>query len=123
MIRGWFLFCVLLTGCASARLGSSFAQATPDGVMFKSMTQVRTFDGIDRQEAILLAQSELVFRGRQNDFRFDRPKVLREDSDRWIIRFQPLAKAPAESKPNPLMQISVDKSNGEVRSREVWPQM
>ena len=91
--------------------------------MFATMTQVRTYDGIDREEAVLLAQGELMFRGKQKQYRFDQPEILREDSDRWVLQFHPLVPTFSDRHKVPIMQVTVDKTNGKVRAREVWPEL
>ena len=68
----------LATGCAGSpspkeRISpqTKDAQQLMKGYLFN----VQKFDGINEEEAILLAKGEIIFRGEQNDYHLEHPEV------------------------------------------------
>jgi hypothetical protein len=103
---------LLIMGCAS-----SPAQDNPVDnrqLMENYLSKVVKYDGINYEEAVILAQSQLVFRDKEKEFRYDRPELAFPDETFWVIQFPPINTTLAEliSRPNAL--IWVRKDNGET---------
>jgi len=82
------------------------------------LSGVQKSDGIDQSEAILLAQSQLIFRGADKKFYMDKPEVTQVDERHWVVRFYPINKTLAEVRTSTNVLIVVDKNNGNTRWQE-----
>ncbi len=81
------------------------------------LSGIEKFDGINEKEAILLAQSQLVFLGKESQYYKDNPQVL-EDQETWEIQFLPITRTLGEVLSTPVIFVFIDKKNGEILWQE-----
>ncbi len=107
---------LMITGCAAGP--GSGIESSKKGIMDAYLSGVQKSDGIDQPEAILLAQSQLIFRGADKKFYMDRPEIALADERHWVVRFYPINKTLAEVSSSANVLIVVDKNNGNTRWQE-----
>ena len=107
---------LLLSGCTTTKtLPTKNPSLTRKEVMHNYLSNITKYDGIDRQEAITLAQSHLIFHGQENDYYFDIPQILFEDEEGWGIRFYPITQKGTGTTLTPSVLITVNKKDGRIR--------
>jgi len=107
---------LIISGCATGP--GPGVESSKKGIMDAFLSGVQKSDGIDQPEAILLAQSQLIFRGADKKFYMDRPEVALADERHWVVRFHPINKTLAEVSSSANVLIVVDKNNGNTRWQE-----
>jgi len=107
---------LMIAGCAAS--SGPKIESSKKGVMDAFLSGVQKSDGIDQPEAILLAQSQLIFRGADKKFYLDRPEVALADERHWVVRFYPINKTLAEVSSSTNVLIVVDRNNGNTRWHE-----
>ena len=117
-----FVFVLIFSGCATA---SSADRGVPFSrkVLQTALTEVRKYDGIDRAEAITLAQSEMIYRGRDEAYRLDQPQIEEIGKELWVVRFHPVVHTLQERNKFPISQITIDRQDGQVRFKDVWQEL
>ena len=138
-----FLVMIFILGCAttskppssnlsSAKTGSSPVQpsgqpkknqlsAVPtvrQAIMRAYLQNVEKYDGVDEKEAVLLAQSQLIFQGYADSYDVETPQVVSRDDKFWKIQFSPVSKNTMETDASPLM-ISVNRKDGVSRLEKI----
>ena len=106
----------LLFGCASTEKVSLNKQE----IARAYLTKINKKDGINRREAVLLAQNELLFLGRDHEYNINGPKIVSETPRLWIIHFPSLPKTFQEVLSKPELNILVEKKDGSVRAKEIY---
>jgi len=104
---------VIVSGCTTT--ATRKVESNKKGIMDAYLSGVKKSDGINQQEAVLLAQSQLIFRGDDKRFYIDKPEITLEDERSWRIRFYSLNKTWAEVSASSNVLILVDKKNGNTR--------
>ena len=79
------------------------------------LSQVTKNDGIDQKEAILLAQSQVIFRGYAENYYLDKPLLVFDKVDRYGIKFFPRYKNLSEMRVYPKVLVVVQKKDGRIR--------
>ena len=106
-------FLIFLSACAThAPQGPS---AATQGVMKGYLSQIKKFDGINEHEAILLAQSQLMFQGLDEEYYYNHPRVEEESAESFLVVFDPINKTLAETQTDTPIEIIVSKKDGSVR--------
>jgi hypothetical protein len=59
---------------------------TKEEVLRAYAWRVNPDDGVSRQEALLIAQHEVVLKEFYDDYRFADPWIVSEDTDQWTVR-------------------------------------
>ncbi len=108
-----FVCLSILTGCVVTT--KTRTPVTSQSIMKDYLSQVNTHDGVNRKEAILLAQSQVVFRGYDQHYYLDRPKLAFEKPDRYGIKFYPRHKTMNVNEQYPTILVVIKKSDGEAR--------
>lgn len=83
-------------------------------IMHAYQFKVSKRDGVDEDEAIIIAQSEIIFRGFEDDYYFTKPRLIMMDKESWGVEFYPISKTFREARTKPRIQISVNKANGKL---------
>ena len=78
-------------------------------------TQIKKYDGIDQREALLLAQSQLKFEGRDKEYHIDHPQFISHDEEHWLVEFPPVDKTFAEARRSSPILFIIDKKTGACR--------
>jgi hypothetical protein len=65
-------------------------QSNKAEIMRSYFSQVTRYDGIDANEALLIAQSEMIFRGLDQSYVLGQPQQEKIDSAHWGVRFYPI---------------------------------
>ncbi len=118
---------VSLTGCGI--MGSSSGSAVPTGsaavdgrtaILKSYQSEVAKHDGINQKEALLLAQSEVIFRGYDDEYRVAHPRLMDDDGgSHWRVLFYPVNKTMHDALHKPNVMVRVDKANGDVHWERV----
>ena len=124
MFGAWAIFIVLilgLSGCVTpaAKNGEPFSHK----VLQATLREVRKYDGLDRAEAITLAQSEMIYRGRDEAYRLDQPQIEEIGKELWVVRFHPVFHTLQERNKFPISQITIDRQDGQVRFKDIWREL
>jgi hypothetical protein len=77
------------------------------------LSEVVKFDGINQEEALILAQSQMFFQGRARDFDVDNPRWLPDDSY-WVLSFKSVRRTLADVIADKAIVIMIDKQSGAV---------
>ncbi len=119
-IAGILLAIVLFgSGCvtaSSADRGALFSRK----VLQTALTEVSKYDGIDRAEAITLAQSEMVYRGREAAYRLDQPQIEEVGMALWVVRFHPIVRTLKDRRKFPVSEVAINRQNGQLHFQDVW---
>lgn len=115
------LLCVLFLGCLCLCLSNvgctTTAGPTPEGnksqIMKDYLTHVDKSDGIDQDEALLLARSQIIFRGKDTRYDINKPLISSED-EAWALTFSPINKTLGELLSAADLVIRVDKKDGRI---------
>lgn len=105
-----FSICIFGFGCATPKESLS-----GQDIMKAYLSKVNRTDGISVQEAVFLAQSQLVFRGYEKNYYLDRPKQIFESEKSFGIQFYPRLKTVQEAKDYPTVVVEVQKKDGQTR--------
>lgn len=93
----------------------SEAEITKRQIMQAYQAQVSKFDGIDFREAKLVAQSEVIFRGYDDQYRVTQPQV-KDDRERdvWRVKFFPINRTMYDALHKPNVLVSIEKKDGSI---------
>ncbi len=105
-------YATFVSGCSAARPPAPASRLSAD-LMDAYLSKVVKFDGIDKEEALILARSQLFFQGRARDFDVDHPQWLSDDTY-WVLSFKAVRRTLADVIANRAIVIMVDKQNGTV---------
>lgn len=105
-----------VSGCSAARPPAPASRLSAD-LMDAYLLKVVKFDGIDQEEALILAQSQMFFQGRARDFDVDNPRWLPDDTC-WVLSFKSVRRTLADVLADKAIVIMVDKQNGAVTVEE-----
>ncbi|MCA9392683.1 MAG: hypothetical protein KC900_00645 [Candidatus Omnitrophica bacterium] len=84
-------------------------------VMHAYQFAVSKGDGVDEDEAKVIAQSEVIFRGYENDYYFTRPRLHDLDPGKWTVEFYPVTKTFREARVKPRVRVTIDKDDGKLK--------
>lgn len=84
-------------------------------VMHAYQFSVSKKDGVNREEARIIAQSEVIFRGYENDYYFTRPRLYPDTADQWTVEFYPVTKTFQEARVKPRVRVTIDKDDGQLK--------
>lgn len=104
----------LLFSIGCAMYGPESEDASDKTVMSSYLSDVSKYNGIDRKEAIILAQSELYFHELKDEYYVDRAFVRYENEDVFAISFPPVRMTLQDSFETEPIMFYVDKKNGKV---------
>lgn len=113
--REWviYLLVVICGGCAP------HISQDPGGkgkkVLSGYLSGVTKYDGIDENEAVLIAKSELLFRGDEKNYYFDRPHVEAVGENTWQVWFEPVNKTLQEALESRGAVVTIDRKTGAVK--------
>ena len=82
--------------------------------MSSYLSKISKSDGIDQEEAILIAQSEIIFRGLQKKYYLDDPIYQGIDQHYWTIKFRPVTKTLSQTKTRYNIIIYVHQDDGQT---------
>jgi len=77
------------------------------------LTQIDKTDGIDQNEALLLAKSHLIFHGKETNYDLNKPTISSEPEN-WVLIFPPIHKTLGELLSSTELIIRVDKKDGRI---------
>lgn len=103
---------IMALGCASAEIHEP--KAVKADIMKAYLSEVTKYDGIDVNEAVILAQSEMIFHGLDKDYYLDTPQLEPTDRDHWGVRFYPINRNPRDVITNPSVLVVVDRKDGKT---------
>lgn len=90
------------------------------GILRSYQSDVSKHDGITQAEAKLLAQSEIIFRGYDDEYRVAEPRVMKDEGgSHWGILFYPINKTMYDALHKPNVLIRVKKSNGDIHWEQI----
>jgi len=78
------LACFIVIGCAS-----TFPEVNKQEIN-NQMKLVSVSDGVDRDEAVIIAKNHMVNNGYDYDWNVVNPKAIEDVGDKWAITFSPL---------------------------------
>lgn len=84
-------------------------------VMHAYQFAVSKGDGVDADEAKVIAQSEVIFRGYEQEYYFTRPRLHDTDPDKWTVEFYPVTKTFQEARVKPRVRVTIDKEDGKLK--------
>ena len=105
-----------LTGCISTQ--NKHAMTAKEQIMSDYLSQIERNDGINRQEAVLLARSELIFRGYDKQYSLSRPLIEHYDEENYLIQFFSSNKTLGQMIVGAAVSILVNKTTGDVYLEE-----
>ena len=108
----------LLVGCMTTK--KNILRASKEEIMKSYLLGVHKTDGINKKEAILLAQSQIIFLGYEHDYNYAKIEILKEDKNEWVFKFYPIGKTLQESTNKPNFLVSVRKKEGEVTWKDEY---
>lgn len=76
--------------------------------------KVEKLDGISESEAVVIAQSEVIFRGYEDEYYIMKPHLRKLDESTWAVEFYPVNKTFIDSISKPKLLITVSKSDGKL---------
>ncbi len=109
--------CLSLEGCQSSQTASRSSRISDD-LMDSYLSEVVKYDGIDKEEALILAKSQLFFQGRSQDFHLDKPQWIEGDEEYWQVSFVPVRRTLADVIAGTELIILIHKEDGEVIMEE-----
>ena len=86
---------------------------TSDEVLNVYPWRVDVRDGVDRIEAKIIAQHELIVKDLDRDYDISKPKIIEENGQQWVVRI-PAKFSMSNSKPAARYLIAVEKKSGKV---------
>ena len=87
---------------------------TKGSIMKSYLSGVNKADGVNKDEAILMAQSQIIFRGNDRRYNLNNPEIAFENDQSFGIKFISVKKF-LSSKEYPPVVIAIDKKDGRVR--------
>ena len=111
----WLSVFSIFIVCGCATTTSSGPRSSNKDIMDAYLSKIQKYDGINQDEAILLAQSQLIFHGTEKKYYLDKPEVVWENAKHWGIKFYPINKTLAEASIHAPLVIDVDKKDGSVK--------
>lgn len=118
MIRGewkWVIGWLVVMGSGCAPHVSQDPGEKGKKVLSGYLSGVTKYDGIDENEAVLIAKSELLFRGDEKNYYFDRPHVEAVGENAWQVWFEPVNKTLQEALESQGAVVTIDRKNGAVK--------
>ena len=107
----FFLVGILtLSGCVSTPV-----KLTKKEIMQDYLSKVTIHDGVTQQEAILIAQSQVIFRGIEKNYHLENPQIVFEKEDSFGIKFYSKYKSLADRDLYPNILVVVQKKDGRTR--------
>lgn len=100
--------------CAFVLVALNSCAATADIADIRNQAKsVDLSNGVDRVEAIVVAQNEMIRKGFDKKWDISKPKIRFEDEDEWGIKFYPKL---SFSKTAPLLNflVAIKKKTGEI---------
>ncbi|MGE0267307.1 MAG: hypothetical protein AB7S78_02450 [Candidatus Omnitrophota bacterium] len=83
-------------------------------IMHAYQFKVEKIDGISESEAVVIAQSEVIFRGYETEYYLMKPNLKKLDESTWAVEFYPVNKTFIDSISKPKLLITVGKSDGKI---------
>ena len=108
-------------GCSSASTKDP-RPSTKKGIMDAYLFKVNKTDGINRSEAILLAQSQMIFLGYSDSYNLAKPDMVAGNKNQWVFKFYPVGKTLKELITKPKILISINRKDGTANWKEEYPQ-
>ncbi len=105
---------VLMSVCSACQTTAQNNTSNKASIMKSYLSSVSKYNGIDEEEAILLAQSELIFRGLDNKYDLKNPHVTFENNSKWAIIFRPISKTFNEFTKRQSLLMMISKKSGEI---------
>lgn len=75
---------------------------------------IEKVDGISPEEAVVIAQSEVIFRGYDKEYYLTKPHLKKLDDSSWAVEFYPVNKTFIDSISKPKLLITVGKTDGKL---------
>ena len=107
-----------MAGCHTTPSTGATVKSNSPAFMKGYFTKIIKYDGINEQEAVLLAQSQVRFQGDEKRYYIDHPEIVPYDEEHWFVRFPPVNKTLAQVGTNPALLVTIDKKTGAVRSQK-----
>ena len=107
----WILL-ICSAGCAG--LQDTSESVSRKEMMRSYLLQVKKTDGINREEALLIAKSELYFRGLDKMYNLNQAPAVFEDDNRWAVSFTFHHKTFQQLISEPRTFILIEKKDGSV---------
>ena len=89
-------------------------EQTSEKIMHEYLYNIAKFDGITKEEAVVIAQSQLIFRGQDKQYALTKPQLVMEDNDKWEFRFVPTERTLADGAQRTPVLVDVDKGDGQA---------
>ena len=89
--------------------------ADKNEIMKAYFSKVSRHDGVNIKEAVLLAQSELIFHNYEKEYHIDKPQLEFVSREFYGIRFFPFSRNSGDAKIRPSILVVVGRSDGSVR--------
>lgn len=112
--REWMI-CLLAAVCGCAPHVSHGPGGKGKKVLSGYLSGVTKYDGIDENEAVLIAKSELFFRGDEKNYYFDRPHLEAVGENAWQVWFEPVNRTLQESFESRGAMVTIDRKTGTVK--------
>ena len=84
-------------------------------IMHAYQFSVSKRDGVNEDEAIIIAQSDVIFRGYEKDYYLTRPRIIGAGEDDWGVEFSPISKTFQEARIKPRILVKVGKADGKLK--------
>ena len=84
--------------------------SSKESIMQSYLSKVNKSDGINKEEAILLSQSQIIFRGTEQNYHLNNPQLAFENEESYGIKFLPKTKDAND----PPVLIVITKKDGRV---------
>jgi len=110
------LISIILAGC-STTVKNNKDGFNPKAITKSYLTTIQKADGINKEEALLLAQNELIFRGYDRSFAVNKPEIFFDDSQVWGIRFFSSNKTMADMLSGRVVDVFIRKDDGRLNVR------
>ena len=109
----WLAFpALLLPGCTT--VSPQAAKVSKKDLAKNYLQGVNKFDGINQEEALVLAQNELLFHGYESSFDINHPQIFPRGDTNWEIRFLPFNKTMTEVLNNRTLAVLINKKDGQI---------
>jgi hypothetical protein len=105
--------CLLLGSCGCAPIAGPVNRDKKPQIMKDYLSQVDRSDGINQEEAVLLARSQLIFHGKDTRYDLNNPQVSSEDRY-WVLVFTPVNKTLGELLSSSELTMRIDKKDGRI---------
>ena len=106
------------SGCRTAIPRPGPLETTPihrtkEDILKAFLEDINKRDGVTLYEAIIMAQTELIFRDILNNYHFEKPQITTQSPARWGIRFHPRL-INTDNKPAVPVQFIITKNQGQI---------